>query len=465
MKCGYKTYSGFVIAMSRSFFRKKKAKPIYYEQKNLEMKLLELDELKKERRSANKKKCCWVWCNGGDSDSTRILHSQLTEEQREDHQFLRRLPGYYRSKKRHKEVYNQLKRVYMPHVAKDKLRELLHNMDTQKNESMNTLMSHHNPKNKNYSRGSELPARAALVVGIDSIGRMPFCREVLDSCEIVGEQESTMHHLSVEDESKRRKRERELSIQCKSRRIEKKKLRTKELRKLEIQACERGTTYGDMKRKRKVATKSEDGGSNQTKKDLSQVNNKKKRRTSRENTCLLKSLGCTGKGGHKTGNSKDCLFHDIWMKFQKELPKNTKKSKERLVNLVTNDVQKTRLKGISDSVDEKEKNPLPGICLLADDNEDTVVRHESDDGENVSDLFIVKDITTEQIVENDENEIAEDNEVEYSEDYNIRDRDSYDENYDNRDSENDENQSFRGYDYEIESQKIQDMMYYSRDIS
>ena len=55
--------------------------------------------------------------------------------------------GYYCSKVRYAKLYKEMTATYAPFITKERLEELHHEWNTQKNEAMNTLVASYPPEN------------------------------------------------------------------------------------------------------------------------------------------------------------------------------------------------------------------------------------------------------------------------------------------------------------------------------
>jgi hypothetical protein len=78
--------------------------------------------------------------------------------------------GYYRSKVKHPIAYNKIAEAISPYLTKERMMELHHKYDTQKNEAMNQSVSSYAPKTKTYSKTNSLDARVALAAAIEVAG-------------------------------------------------------------------------------------------------------------------------------------------------------------------------------------------------------------------------------------------------------------------------------------------------------
>jgi hypothetical protein len=80
----------------------------------------------------------------------------------------------YRCKKIHEKLYNQAMEALNKYTDETSLRELMHNMHTQKNESLNRVAMRYAPKQFCFARTKALTYRLHLAVGIDSVGHYSF---------------------------------------------------------------------------------------------------------------------------------------------------------------------------------------------------------------------------------------------------------------------------------------------------
>lgn len=92
---------------------------------------------------------------------------------------------YYRNKERDTKLYNLLQQKLARFVAVDALREVCHDMDTNKNESLNNTIAWIAPKNKVYSGTASLSNRICIALCVTSLGVLPFFEEVFKQFGIV----------------------------------------------------------------------------------------------------------------------------------------------------------------------------------------------------------------------------------------------------------------------------------------
>ena len=232
---------------------------------------------------------------------------------------MRLLKGYYLSKEKNSQMYNDIKKLYEPYIVPDKVGQLIHDASTQKNESMNTLVMYHLPKCRNYSNSNDLYAKLAYVVGINNIGRKEMILRILRRCGITSNLDSIITFFDVEDESKNRKRSREETMEYKKKRIEDRQEKFTEDVKKQIDAENEGAFYHSSslssKPKRKKNTRN-----SKPKKDAP--------------TCIFMEMGCPNKPPHVGYGHKDCKFVGLYKHYQKHCPKKCRSKREFIKNRV-----------------------------------------------------------------------------------------------------------------------------------
>ena len=92
--------------------------------------------------------------------------------------------GYYRDMEKDKAVFQQLKQAFLPYTTRKSLEQVLHNFNTQLNESLNNKITYLAPKNRNYSKSMELPTRVSLAIGMHNLGEDNFTRRIMDVMDI-----------------------------------------------------------------------------------------------------------------------------------------------------------------------------------------------------------------------------------------------------------------------------------------
>ena len=90
----------------------------------------------------------------------------------------------FRRKQNDNQQYNLLKKTLFPFQKDNFLKESLHMFDTQKNESMNNVITYVAPKNKTMAHIMSLNIRISCVVGISIFRLKTYWKQVLDLLEI-----------------------------------------------------------------------------------------------------------------------------------------------------------------------------------------------------------------------------------------------------------------------------------------
>ena len=97
---------------------------------------------------------CDDWCAMKNADTTQKALGELK----------------YRCKKANPKMYEDLCLILKKFTDTDKLKDCHHGHSSQKNESMNRLISRYVPKDRTYCQSSSLSGRVCLAVGVDSVG-------------------------------------------------------------------------------------------------------------------------------------------------------------------------------------------------------------------------------------------------------------------------------------------------------
>ena len=92
--------------------------------------------------------------------------------------------GKYRCKNANKELYDFMKPMYNEFTSEERLLEMMHGMDTQKNEALNAGIAFKAPKHKNYSTSWSLVTRALTTVSINIVGYVQFYTRLFQILEI-----------------------------------------------------------------------------------------------------------------------------------------------------------------------------------------------------------------------------------------------------------------------------------------
>jgi hypothetical protein len=111
---------------------------------------------------------CEDWCSMKKATSTQAATGNLK----------------YRSKIDNPILYKQVVEVMERFVSEEKLRECHHGFSSQKNESMNKLISRYVPKDRTFSQSMSLASRICLAVGVDSVGHESYYKRLLGNMNI-----------------------------------------------------------------------------------------------------------------------------------------------------------------------------------------------------------------------------------------------------------------------------------------
>ncbi len=71
-------------------------------------------------------------------------------------------------------MYEEMTKILQRFTNTEKLKECHHGHSSQKNESLNTLVSRYCPKDKTFSHSTSLAGRICMVVGVDSVGHEEY---------------------------------------------------------------------------------------------------------------------------------------------------------------------------------------------------------------------------------------------------------------------------------------------------
>jgi hypothetical protein len=107
---------------------------------------------------------CDDWCAMKKVDATQAVRGNLK----------------YRCKKEHPKLYKDLCQIVEHFTETEKLRECHHGYSSQKNESLNRLISQFVPKDRTYCQSMSLTSRICLAVGIDSGGHKKYYQCIFD---------------------------------------------------------------------------------------------------------------------------------------------------------------------------------------------------------------------------------------------------------------------------------------------
>ena len=73
---------------------------------------------------------------------------------------------------------------YRPFTTTTRLKESLHEFDTQKNEAMTTLIAKYTPKTKTYGMTISLTNRTMITLGTNNLGHERYCTSIYASMDL-----------------------------------------------------------------------------------------------------------------------------------------------------------------------------------------------------------------------------------------------------------------------------------------
>jgi hypothetical protein len=111
---------------------------------------------------------CDDWCSMKGADSTTEARGNLK----------------YRCKKENAKLYVQIRDVLSRFMTPGKLRECHHRYSSQKNESMNKLISRYVPKDRTFCKSMLLNSRVCLAVGVDSVNHEEYYQRLLNEMKM-----------------------------------------------------------------------------------------------------------------------------------------------------------------------------------------------------------------------------------------------------------------------------------------
>jgi hypothetical protein len=98
--------------------------------------------------------CSYQWCP--------VVKAQVKQQE---------YNGVYRSKVKHGREYEQIKNALAPYLTDDKLKEIHHPYDSQKNESFNKSCLKYAPKGRTYAMMTKaLTMRICITTGVGDLG-------------------------------------------------------------------------------------------------------------------------------------------------------------------------------------------------------------------------------------------------------------------------------------------------------
>jgi hypothetical protein len=111
---------------------------------------------------------CDDWCSMKKADATQTAIGNLK----------------YRCKINDKKMYEDMCKVLHRFTESAKLKECHHGYSSQKNESMNQLISRYVPKDKTFCQSMSLNSRICLAVGVDSVGHEEYYERLFEKMKI-----------------------------------------------------------------------------------------------------------------------------------------------------------------------------------------------------------------------------------------------------------------------------------------
>jgi hypothetical protein len=150
--------------------------------------------------------------------------------------------GMYRCKVKHAREYEQIKNALAPYLTDDKLKEIHHPYDSQKNESFNKSCSNYAPKGRTYAMTMALTARISITAGVGNLGAHDYWTRVME-CLGIEKGEHTEAFLLDKTRRMRHKHVYQRRIPVKRRRTQKKNDKWREILKKQRKEEHAGITY------------------------------------------------------------------------------------------------------------------------------------------------------------------------------------------------------------------------------
>ena len=107
--------------------------------------------------------------------------------------------GPYLDMEKDKEIYEDLKEVCDRFSTDDRLREIMHDGSTQKNECLNMTLAHLAPKTTNYSHSSSLTNRVAINAGMQNGTQCSYWTKVYDNVGVECSTNFITHMIKMDD--------------------------------------------------------------------------------------------------------------------------------------------------------------------------------------------------------------------------------------------------------------------------
>jgi hypothetical protein len=149
----------------------------------------------------------------------------------------------YRSKETDAELYEQMSTIHDTFTDVWNLRDIYHEVHSNKCESLNGFITKFLPKHKHYCRTIVNRARTYLAIGIDSVGYRNYYRILLKRLGIDSTILSGVHHNRLDERTKKKSRY-DQSEKAKKSRKQKLNDKLREASELLMQDKKKGRTYG-----------------------------------------------------------------------------------------------------------------------------------------------------------------------------------------------------------------------------
>jgi hypothetical protein len=143
---------------------------------------------------------CGDWCAMKNADVTKAAIGELK----------------YRCKKENKKMYEDISQIMDRFTETEKLKECHHGYSSQKNESMNRMISRYVPKDRTFCQSMSLHSRICMAVGIDSVGQEEYYERLFAGMRIPFPNATRMMARAMK---KRRDYDRKYQAQMSRRRI------------------------------------------------------------------------------------------------------------------------------------------------------------------------------------------------------------------------------------------------------
>ena len=253
---------------------------------------------------------CGEWC---------CFSSDLPDDKRKEKS--RENTSKYKDKCNNKELYKLVWTLIGKYLTPERLKEIHHMFDSQKNEALNRSNNKFAPKHKTYSMTNSLRSRTAMAVGIDSVGPKDYFLRLFN---VIGIKSNDIFERFIEriDNTKKRVYDHQRETTTKRKRSEDSKHKIAEGLKHEIAARKKHVTYQtgmnvDDEAAEEIINNDNDDTAN--KRQATANNNVKKAAASGAvNSKRTMRCGACGGQGHSKRSSKCPLYN----------PNNSKRNKK-----------------------------------------------------------------------------------------------------------------------------------------